>query len=160
MATFFLEKKSKGHCFIFLSLPKHHNSMINTFAFSFSSFLHITNIFLTILSKIKTQKTRVIYTRARVYMHKLLFDHEYRKCFFFKDLLAYISSSKIYEWRSTNTIRLTKSRIYWWRERKKKETNLFVKNIHRIDFLFSPHLRRQIANDQKQQSFLRILRLK
>lgn len=35
---FSLKKKRKGHCFIFLSLPKHHNSMINTFSFFVSSF--------------------------------------------------------------------------------------------------------------------------
>lgn len=179
--------KYKGHCFIFFSLHKHHNSMINTSflsstyssrareRLSFSSFLHITNIFLTILSKIKTQKTRVIYTRACVHMHKLLFDHQHSKCIrsfsflflFFKDLSAYTPSLKIDERRSTNTIRLTKSYIDWSRlrsrrrerEREKETSPCSSKTLIESIFFFFPHLRRQIANDQKQHSLLRILRL-
>lgn len=46
-----------------------------------------------------------------------------KNVFFFKDLLAYISSSKIYEWRLTNTIGLTESRKK--KKHRKHSTNRF-----------------------------------
>ncbi len=86
IAKFFLEKE-KAVAFFFLSFSYSIN--IITTSSSSTPFFHITNVFLTILSKIK-QKKGVICTRAYVHI-KLVFD---RKQIFFlfdsKDIYIYI----------------------------------------------------------------------